>query len=326
MDGKIGLEEHFAIEETLADSQGYMPDQIWPELRDRLLDIQDRRIREMDENGIEMMLLSFNSSVVQAVPDTAKAADVARRANDYLAEEVAKRPDRFQGFAALAMQDPDGASRELERCVKELGFKGALVFGSSQVEDPQSAVYYDLPQYRPFWGVVEALDVPFYLHPRNPLRSMAQIYEGHPWLMGPTWAFNQETAVHSLRLMASGLFDEHPKLQIVIGHMGEGIPALLWRIDHRNAWTELPPAYPAKRLICDYFRENFHITTSGNFSTPALVNAITEIGADRVMFSIDWPYENVDHAAKWFDACEISEDDRQKIGRTNAIKLFKLDG
>ncbi len=238
MDGKIGLEEHFAIEETLADSKGFLPDQIWPELRDRLLDIQDRRIREMDENGMEMMLLSLNAPVVQAVPDTAKATDLARRANDYLAEEVAKRPDRFQGLAALAMQDPDGASRELERSVKELGFKGALVNGSSQVEVPQSAVYYDLPQYRPFWGVVEALDVPFYLHPRNPLSSMAQIYEGHPWLMGPTWAFNQETAVHSLRLMASGLFDEHPKLQIVIGHMGEGIPALLWRIDHRNAWTE----------------------------------------------------------------------------------------
>ena len=115
MDSKIGLEEHFAIGETVADSQGYLPDQIWPELRDRLLDIQDRRIREMDENGMEMMLLSLNAPVVQAVPDTAKAADLARRANDYLAEEVAKRPDRFQGLAALAMQDPDGASRELER-------------------------------------------------------------------------------------------------------------------------------------------------------------------------------------------------------------------
>jgi 2,3-dihydroxybenzoate decarboxylase len=153
---------------------------------------------------------------------------------------------------------------------------------------------------------------------------MAQIYQGHPWLMGPTWAFNQETAVHALRLMASGLFDEFPKLQIVIGHMGEGIPALLWRIDHRNAWTKVPPKYPAKRLIRDYFLENFHITTSGNFSTVALRNAIEVMGADRVMFSTDWPFENVDHAADWFDACTISETDRLKIGRTNALKLFKL--
>ena len=324
MDGKIGLEEHFAIEETLADSKVFLPGEIWPELEARLLDIQDRRIREMDENGMQMMLLSLNAPVVQAIPDRAKAVGLARRANDYLAAQVAKKPDRFQGLAALAMQDPDEASREAERCVKELGFKGILVNGASQIDDPLNVVYLDDPRYRPFWGVVESLGVPFYLHPRNPIRAMAQIYEGHPWLMGPTWAFNQETAVHSLRLMASGLFDEHPRLQIVIGHMGEGIPALLWRIDNRNAWTGLKPAYPAKRLIRDYFLENFHITTSGNFCTPALVNAITELGADRVMFSTDWPFENVDHAAKWFDACEIGEADRRKIGRDNAVKLFKL--
>src|SRR5271169_7042702 len=133
------------------------------------MDIHDRRLHEMDDNGIELMLLSLNAPAVQAIPDPAQAHDIACRANDYLAEQVHKRPDRFQGLAALAMQDPDGATRELERCVKELGFRGALVNGFSQVGDEDTAVYYDLPQYRPFWAMVERLNVPFYLHPRNPL-------------------------------------------------------------------------------------------------------------------------------------------------------------
>ena len=130
--------------------------------------------------------------------------------------------------------------------------------------------------------------------------------------------------MHALRLMASGLFDEHPGLRIVLGHMGEGLPFSMWRVDHRNAWTEAEPAYPAKRLIRDYFQENFYITTSGNFHTPALVNAMMVIGAERILFSADWPFENVDHAAVWFDHAEISEADRQKIGRDNSRQLFKL--
>ena len=222
------------------------------------------------------------------------------------------------------MQDPDAAARELARCVRELDFRGALVNGFSQIGDPNNATYYDLPQYRPFWAEAAGLGVPFYLHPRNPLPSHAPIYDGHPWLLGPTWAFGQETAVHSLRLMASGLFDEHPSLQIVIGHMGEGLPYSMWRVDNRNAWMKLAPKYPAKRPLGDYFHENFHITTSGNFRTQALIDAMLEIGADRIMFSTDWPFENVDHAANWFDNCTISEADRAKIGRDNAVKLFGL--
>jgi 2,3-dihydroxybenzoate decarboxylase len=271
-----------------------------------------------------MMLLSLNAPAAQAIPDTAKATEIARKSNDYLAEQVAKRPDRYQGLAALALQDPDGAARELERCVKELGFRGALVNGFSQVGNADTSVYYDLPQFRPFWAVAERLDVPFYLHPRNPLPRDAKIYEGHPWLMGPVWAFAQETAVHALRLMGSGLFDAHPRLQIVLGHMGENLPFAMWRIDNANAWIPNRHNYPAKKRMREYFSANFHVTTSGNFHTPALLNAIAEIGSDRVMFSTDWPFENVDHAAIWFDAAPISENDRIKIGRTNARRLFKL--
>ena len=324
MQGKIGLEEHFAIADTLSDSKGFLADNVWSELESRLMDLQERRIAEMDRHGMQMMILSLNAPAVQAIPDARKAADTARRANDFLAREVAKRPERFQALAALAMQDPDSATRELERCVKELGFRGALVNGFSQIGDPNSMVYLDDKRYAGFWAECEKLDVPFYLHPRNPLPSASQIYEGHPWLMGPTWAFAQETAVHALRLMASGLFDRHPRLRIILGHLGEGLPYSIWRCDNRNAWTKAPPRYPAKRKLAEYLQENFYLTTSGNFRTQTLIDAMLEVGSDRIMFSTDWPFENVDHAAIWFDACPISEDDRRKIGRTNAERLFKL--
>jgi gamma-resorcylate decarboxylase len=324
MDGKIALEEHFATEETVDDSAGFAGEH-WGELRSRILDVQDRRLREMDKNGVEMMVLSLNAPAIQAIYDVPKAIAVARRANDALAEEVAKRPDRFQGFAALPLQDPDAASRELTRCVKEFGFRGALVNGFSQAGRPDNLLYYDMPQFRPFWQTVAELDVPFYMHPRNPVGTGLQIYEGHPWLLGPTWAFAQENAVHALRLIGSGLFDEFPTLQIILGHLGEAIPFNMWRIDWRNVWMTPPPRGNAKRLVADYLCENFHFTTSGNFRTQTLIDTMLEIGADRIMFSIDWPFDNVDAAATWFDNTSISEPDRRKIGRTNALKLLKLD-
>ena len=151
MQGKVTLEDHFATEATLGDSQAFGA-HVWQELRYRLLDFQDQRLRLMDESGIEIMVASLNAPAIQAIPDVKEAAATARQANDVLAAEVAKRPDRFVGVAALAMQDPEIATQELERCVKELGFKGALVNGFSQVGEPDTAVYYDLPQYRPFWS------------------------------------------------------------------------------------------------------------------------------------------------------------------------------
>jgi 2,3-dihydroxybenzoate decarboxylase len=322
--GKIGLEEHFAIPETLQDSAGFLADESWTELSARLIDIQERRLREMDDNGMEMMILSLNAPAIQAIPQRAKAIELAKRANDFLAEQVALRPNRFQGFAALPMQDPDAATLELERCMKDYGFRGALVNGFSQTDTPENLVYYDAPQYEGFWARAEQLDAPFYLHPRNPITSWAQIYDGHPWLMGPTWAFAQETAVHALRLMASGLFDRHPGLKIVLGHLGEGLPYNMWRVDNRNGWVKAPKSYPAKKPLAEYFQQNFWLTTSGNFRTQTLIDAMLEIGADRILFSTDWPFENVDHACQWFDATSISEADRLKIGRTNAVDLFKL--
>ena len=323
MQGKIALEEHFAIDATLGDSKVFGA-QVWDRLGPRLIDIQDMRLAEMDKHGVEMMILSLNAPAVQAIHDVKRAIAVAREANDVLADHVRKRPTRFAAFAALPLQDPEAAIAELTRCVKELGFVGALVNGFSQAGAPDTALYYDLPQYRPFWRACDQLGVPFYLHPRNPLPNDIRAYDGHNWLLGPNWAFHAETAVHALRLIGSGLFDECPNLQIVLGHLGEGIPVYIWRIDGRNGWMKERHRYAAKHGVGHYFRKHFHLTTSGNFSTPALLNAVSEMGADRVMFSVDWPFESVEEGCVWFDRAEIGATERAKIGRDNAIKLFKL--
>lgn len=323
MQGKVTLEDHFAIEATLGDSQPFGA-HVWPELRHRLLDFHDQRLRLMDESGVEIMIVSLNAPAIQGIADAKRAAEVARQANDALAQEIAKRPDRFAGVAALPMQDPALAAQELERCVRALGFRGALVNGYSQAPASGSPIHYDLPQYRPFWNTVASLDVPFYLHPRPPLPSLMPLYEGHAWLFGPTWTFAADTSLHALRLIGSGLFDEFPHLKIILGHLGEGLPFYLWRIDNRNNWMKAPHKYAAEKPVADYFRANFFLTTSGHFSTPALIDAIAEVGAERVMFSVDYPFEDFSDAADWFDHAEISEPDRVAIGRTNAMKLFRL--
>ena len=321
--GKIALEEHFAIEETLMDSAGFVPEDHWPELKSRILDIQDRRLRLMDQHGIERMILSLNAPAVQAILDPAKANDVARRANDVLASEIAKRPDRFSGFAALPMQDPDLAIRELQRCVSELGFKGPLVNGFSQGRDGTALLYYDLPQYWPFWQAVERLDVPFYLHPRNPLPADSRIYEGHAWLLGPTWAFAQETAVHALRLIGSGLFDAHPNLTVILGHMGEGLPFYLWRISHGFRAGGLLSSLGDKTFR-DIFCEHFWITTSGFFSDPALLCCVMEMGIDRILFSVDYPFAENPPGTEWTKTLPLCAEDRKKLLSGNAKRLLKL--
>ena len=325
MQGKVTLEDHFAIPATLEGSP-YAGTHFWDVLRSRLLDFEDQRLRLMDEAGIEIMVLSLNAPAIQAIHNTEQAVEIARYANNFLAEQVRKRPDRFVGLAALPMQDPELAATELQRCVNDLGFRGMLVHGFSQVGAAETVVYYDLPQYRPFWQIVETLDVPFYLHPRNPLPARSPIYQGHPWLIGPTWAFGAETAAHALRLIGSGLFDEFPRLNVVVGHFGEGLPFYLWRIDNHSKWMNTPHKHAARKPIGHYFRANFHVTTSGHLSTPALMHALAEIGPDRIMFSADYPFEDLLEAAQWFDTATIDETDRVKIGRANAFKLFKLRG
>jgi 2,3-dihydroxybenzoate decarboxylase len=323
MKGKIAFEEHFSLPETLEDSRGFAGGSSrWEDFRRQILDIDEERLQLMDKNGIEYTILSLNAPAVQAILDTRKAIDISRRANDRIAEAVRKHPKHFGGFAALPMQDPDAAAKELTRCVKELGFKGALVNGFTQKDVADSAVYYDIPEYRDFWSVVQDLDVPFYLHPRTQIASRAQMYEGHPWLMSSPWGFAVETSIHALRLCGSGLFEQFPKLKVVIGHMGEHIPYDLWRIDARMRFS--PRGYTGKRYLGDYFRENFYVTTSGNFCDPSFQCAVEVLGVDRMLFSADYPFETMEDAANWFDNTPMDEADRLKIGRTNAVDLFKL--
>jgi predicted TIM-barrel fold metal-dependent hydrolase len=318
--GKIALEEHFTLAEIIEDS--YAVKDLPPATRSKILDLGAGRLADMDRGGLELCILSLTAPGIQSVPDTSQAIALARRANDHLAENIAKNPKRLKGFAALPMQDPQAAARELARCVKELGFLGALVNGFSQVSVADSAVFYDLTQYRPFWATVQELDVPFYLHPRLPLETRMQAYEGHAWLAGSPWGFAVETSIHALRLMGSGLFDEYPKLKIILGHLGEAIPHGIWRVDNRIHRSSLN--LKAQRPLASYLRENFYITTSGNFRTQALIDVILEIGADRVLYSVDYPYEDVVEAQNWLDHCAISDADRIKIAHANSHRLFRL--
>jgi predicted TIM-barrel fold metal-dependent hydrolase len=321
MNGKIGLEEHFvtaALEEECITSVGWDPKE-WRGVLDRLEDF-DRRLAQMDEVGIDVMVLSLGSDGAQGIPDSSKASSIARGANDALAGIVARHPERFAGFAALAMQDPQGAADEAERGVRELGFRGVLVNGYSDMPDGSGA-YYDGPEYIPFWERLAELDVPFYLHPRNPLAANAGIYSGREELLGPSWAFAVETGTHALRLITSGLFDRLPDLQVILGHLGEQLPFAMARLEQRISHN---PRVKLRRSPRRVFRENFHITTSGNYHTPSLLGAMLELGADRVMFSTDYPFERMRDAAEWFDALAISEADRLKIGRTNAATLLRL--
>jgi 2,3-dihydroxybenzoate decarboxylase len=317
---KIVLEEHFALPETLDDSEGYAADGLWPQLKRRLIDFDGERLDEMDKHQIAISVLSLNAPAVQGIPNAARATTLARKANDVLAERISRHPNRFAGLAALPMQDPDAASNELNRCVRKLGFVGALVNGFSQIGD--TALYYDHPRYLSFWATVEDLDVPFYLHPRDPLPSRTRDYDDHPWFEGPAWAFGVETAMHALRLMGSGLFDRYPRIQIILGHLGEGLPYSVWRLDQRL--KKAPRGFPAQKTIAEYLSSNFYLTTAGNFRTQTLINAILEVGSDRILFSIDYPFQDIGKAAIWLDNASISERDRIKIGALNAINLLKL--
>ena len=322
MIGKIGLEEHFAIQETLGNSQRYFHPDDWGEFQKRLLDLMDIRIREMDKYGMQMMILSLNSPAIQAIYDRKRAVEVAKLANDVMAEAIAKNPKRFRGFAALPMQDVDAAIKEMHRAVKELGCVGVLVNGYSQIDSPDDYKYLDDPIYKPFWAEVEKLDVPFYMHPRDAMPCNAQSYEGHPWLIGAAWSFGVEPATHTLRLMCAGLFDEFPNLKYILGHLGEMLPFCVWRAQSRIAIEKR--GIPAKRPLYEYMSDNMWYTTSGQFRTAALWNTMAEFGANRLLFATDFPFEEVGVACEWFDNCDIGDNDKQIIGRDNSIKLFKL--
>lgn len=318
---KIAIEEHVAPSELwhLITNPGW-PETTWQRVLDDLADT-DRRLGLMDALGISVAALSLGSNGIQEILDPVEAVDQAVLANDSLARLVSSHPDRFIGFAALPMQDPQQASVELRRSVTELGFNGALVNGYTSVGDPDAATYYDQPEFEPLWEALEELDVPLYLHPRNPIPSQRRIYVGREELLGPTWAFAMETGTHALRLITSGLFDRHPRATVILGHLGEFLPFAIHRLEQRLA---LIPDIKLSRSPTEVLAENFYVTTSGNYHTPSLRGCIEQIGADRVMFASDYPFEVMEDGTSWFDALAIDSESKRKIASANAAALFRL--
>jgi len=329
MQGKIAVEDHFIspdfIDQMRSELDEGMHMKNWREIVRLLLDVEDDRLRVMDANGVEMMILSLTSPGIQAAFSAERAVELAVRANDHIAEKIKSRPDRFRAFAALPMQDPDAAILELRRCMTQMGFVGALINGYSQTDDGGEAVYLHHKRYRPFWKEAQALGAPVYIHPRdaNPANLPQDVEQ--PWLQGSAWGFGVETATHALLLMGSGLFDEFPDLNLILGHMGEGLTFHMHRADKRMSRSAT--GTPMLRGFSDYLRENFHFTVSGLYHSQCLLQLLGEVGADRVLFATDYPYEDMAEAADWFDSphLPVSETDRRKIGRDNARKLFKID-
>ncbi len=329
MEGKIALEEHFSTKRNnvMWDAKGEEARNGVAYARDverRLLD-PDACLREMDRAGIELCILSLTSPGVQSVIDPAEALALARAANDHAHALVRKHSGRFAAFASVPMQNPKAAANELERAVRELGLKGALINGYSNIGPDEAVQYLDEAPALPFWDRVAALNVPVYLHPREQLPSQQRAIEGYPELGGSAWCFAIETATHAVRLMLSGLFDTYPNIQIILGHLGEGLPFMLPRMQHRlDEQREGARGAKALRRPSQYFGGNFYITTSGHFHTKQLRQAIAQIGAERVLFSVDYPYEQMDAGGRWFDDLEMENGLKASVGRGNANRLFGL--
>ncbi|MCY8309871.1 amidohydrolase family protein [Bacillus vallismortis] len=326
MNGKIALEEHWESPDFPATgSHNFTDDEYFNAVQKRLQEFENR-IEDMDRNGIRTSILSLTQPGIEGITDPERAVKLAKQMNDHAAEFfVSKHPDRFKAFAAVPLQDPEEAAKELERAVNELGFVGALVNGYSNIGDENNAQYLDEPQVRPFWEKAAQLKVPVYLHPRIPLPNQQRIYKGYEGLLGSAWGFGFETATHAIRLMLSGLFDEYPDLTVILGHLGEGLPFTLPRVEHRLRHQRPETHGNHQKAPTEYLRKNFYLTTSGVFRTQALIDTLLEVGSDRILFSVDYPYETMEEISSWFDQCPISETDRYKIGTENAAKLFQLN-
>jgi len=315
---KIALEEHFLCpgfidywNPTVAEMPGAKRDG----LLSRLTDFGELRLASMDKAGIERAVLGLAGPGVQAERDTATAIRNAKSGNDFLAKEIQKRQDRYSGFAHLPMQDAKAAADELERCVKELKFCGAMINGHTNGQ------YLDHPSLSPFWERAEALGTLIYIHPTDPV-SVAPVLQGHPGLRRATWEWTFETGSHALRLIFGGVFDRFPRARLGLGHMGETLPFLLWRFDSRAG----PDFYnvPLKNPPSHYIKKNIEITTSGMCSAEPLNAAIAALGHDRVMFSADYPFEKAEEAGHWLDNEKLDEKVRADIAFNNAVKLLKL--
>ena len=309
----IAIEEHYWDREL---SERYGRDD-GGALRAKLEDLGELRLKEMDEAGIDIQVLSHAPPAAQRF-DAATSVELSTRANDKLADTVASNPERFAAFATLPTPDPAACAEELERTVTQHGFKGAMIHGLTD------GVFFDDKRYWPVFDRAQALDVPLYIHPAIPHPAVVEAYyqdylEDFPGLLTAAWGFTVETATAGIRIVLSGVLDAYPDCKIILGHLGEGLPFLLWRIDHALS-------RPGNKELSfrDVFSEHFYITTSGNFSDPALLCSIQELGVDRILFSVDWPIVANAPGTEWMEGLHLSNEDKDKILNGNAKKLLKM--
>ena len=312
----IALEEHYFDAEVKQHITGLDATNV-PRIVQRLDDLGELRLREMDEAGIDLQVLSLANPGLQKL-DAATAVPLARRANDRLYEAVRAHPDRFAAFAAIPTPDPNAAADELERAVTRYGFKGALVNGLT------NGLFLDDKRFWPIFERAQALNVPLYMHPSIPHPAVIDVYykdyiAQYPSLLRAAWGFTVETATQGVRLVLSGVFDAYPGLKIILGHLGEGLPFYLWRISMGLARDSR-----GGKSFRDVFCEHFYITTSGFFSDPALLCCMMEMGIDRILFSVDYPFVDNPPGTKWTETLPICAEDKEKLLNGNAKRLLKL--
>ena len=313
----IAIEEHYWDPEMAAHFTGVEAGRPG-ETHQRLLDLGALRIKEMEEAGIDMQVLSVAAPAAQQTP-AEDAVPLAIALNDRCAEVVAAHPDRFQALASLPTTDPGAAAAEAKRAVSELGFRGVVINGHTEGR------FLDAPEFDELLGAIEQLDVPVYLHPTYPPPEVAEIYFGglpapvSLALATAAWGWHAETGLHVLRLAVGGVFDRHPGLRVVVGHMGENLPFSLMRAD-----AVLSGARPGQRSVADIVREHVHITVCGYPTVPPLLCALSVFGADRILFSTDYPFGDAVVHSRFLAEAPISPTDRDKIGHHNARQLFRL--
>ena len=312
----IAIEEHFWDHELAAESKGSEGVRS-PEHLKRLYDLSELRLKEMDEAGIDIQVLSHGAPSTQKL-DASIAVEMSQRVNDRLAAAIARHPTRFAGFAALPTANPEAAARELERCVKDLGFVGAMICGLT------NGMFHDDERFWCIYERAEALGVPIYFHPSFPDADVSRVYydkyaKEFPQVVRAAWGYTVETATQAVRLILSRVFEKHPGLKVVLGHMGETLPYQLWRIDQALK----RPGHDVMHFR-DHFTRNFYITCSGHFSTPALVCAMMEMSMDHILFSVDYPFVANKPAIDWLETLQLSETDMRKFLSGNARQLLKI--
>lgn len=310
----IAIEEHYFDSGIVAH---YNEAQSRPALRHRLENLGAERLKDMDEAGIDIQVLSHAAPGTHLM-DAATAVPLARAANDRLRETIRLHPERFAGFATLPAADPKAAADELERAVTKLDLKGAMVHGLT------NGLFIDDKRFWPIFERAAALDVPIYVHPAHPHPAVIEAYykdyvKDFPAILSAGWGFTVETATQGLRLVLSGVCDAYPGLKIILGHLGESLPFSIWRINHTFSRKGNRPV-----AFRDTFCEHFYITTSGNFSDPALLLCVQEMGVDRILFAVDWPYEENRPGTQWMERLPLCAEDREKILNGNARRLLKM--